>query len=141
VAEAGAAAIFSGAGGQATDLAFRYSWIQISHYFFFCGGRRWPLGARAPGAEDWVFACFCVGILHGIHRKRPTHALQRTAGTTPLSGAPCEFTGRVWEVACCSGKPKWKWAQSTARTEDSSRQQERHLAAAAGGTSVGWGGA
>jgi hypothetical protein len=25
----------------------------------------------------------------------PTHALQRTAGTTPLSGTPCEFTGCV----------------------------------------------
>jgi hypothetical protein len=26
----------------------------------------------------------------------PPHALQHTAGTTPLSGTPCEFTGRVW---------------------------------------------
>jgi hypothetical protein len=67
------------------------------------------------GAKNRVFASFCAGI----HRKHPTHALQHAAGTTPPSGTPCEFTGRVWEVACCSGKPKW--AQDTAKTEVSSR--------------------
>ena len=67
------------------------------------------------GAKTRVFASFCAGI----HRKHPTHALQHTAGTTPPSGTPCEFTGRVWEVACCSGKPKC--TQDTAKTEVSSR--------------------
>ena len=71
--------------------------------------------AGCQGAKNRVFASFCSGI----HRKHPTHALQHTAGTTPPSGTPCEFTGRVWEVACCSGKPKW--AQDTAKTEVSSR--------------------
>jgi hypothetical protein len=64
-----------------------------------------------------------------------THcALQHTAGTTPLSGTPCEFTGRVWEVAYCSGKPKW--AQDTAKTEVSSRNVTWTQL---GGTSVGRG--
>ena len=76
------------------------------------------------GAKNRVFASFCSGI----HRKHPTHALQHTAGTTPLSGTPCEFTGRVWEVACCSGKPKW--AQD--HRQNGGQQQERHLDATGG---------
>ena len=32
----------------------------------------------------------------------------------PHSGTPCEFTGRVWEVAWSSGKPNW--ARDTAKT-------------------------
>ena len=82
------------------------------------------------GTKNRVFASFCAGI----HRKHPTHALQHTAGTTPPSGTPCEFTGRVWEVACCSGKPKW--AQDTAKTEVSSRNGTWTQL---GGTSVGRG--
>ena len=47
--------------------------------------------------------------------KHPTHALQRTTEVTPLSGTPYEFTGGVWEVACCSGESEW--AHDTAKTE------------------------
>jgi hypothetical protein len=76
------------------------------------------------GAKNRVFAYYNTPPSGNYLRRNPpqtphTRALQHTAGTTPPSGTPCEFTGRVWEVAYCSGKPKW--AQDTAKTEVSSR--------------------
>ena len=66
-------------------------------------------------------ASFCVFLRRNPpqtpHARTTTRVWHYTA--TPPSGTPCEFTGRVREVACCSGKPKC--TQDTAKTEVSSR--------------------